>query len=48
MTLTQKEQTRLQVLNGVLVDQVPIGQAAEVLGDICTGERQPLTPVEAA
>ena len=28
----QKEQTRLKVLNSVLVDQVPVCQAAEVLG----------------
>ena len=32
VTLTQKEQTRLQVLNSVLADQVPVCQAAEVLG----------------
>ena len=32
VTLTRKEQTRLQVLNSVLVDQVPVCQAAEVLG----------------
>ena len=32
LTLTQKEQTRLQVLNSVLADQVPVCQAAEVLG----------------
>ena len=32
LTLTQKEQTRLKVLNSVLVDQVPVCQAAEVLG----------------
>ncbi len=32
MTLTQREQVRLQVLNGVLADQVPVGQAAEILG----------------
>ena len=30
--MTQKEQTRLQVLNSVLADQVPVCQAAEVLG----------------
>ena len=30
--MTPKEQTRLQVLNGVLADQVPVCQAAEVLG----------------
>ena len=32
LTLNQKEQMRLQVLNGVLGDQVSIGQAAEILG----------------
>ena len=32
LTLTQREQVRLQVLNGVLADQVPVGQAAEILG----------------
>ena len=32
VTLTQKEQTRLQVLNSVLADQVSVCQAAEVLG----------------
>lgn len=32
LTLTQKEQVRLQVLNGVLGDQMPEGQAAEILG----------------
>ena len=32
VTLTQKEQTRLGVLNSVLADQVPVCQAAEVLG----------------
>ena len=32
VTLTQKEQTRLQELNSVLADQVPVCQAAEVLG----------------
>ena len=30
--MTQKEQTRLQALNSVLADQVPVCQAAEVLG----------------
>ena len=30
--MTQKEQTRLQVLNSVLADQAPVCQAAEVLG----------------
>ena len=30
--MTQKEQTRLQVLNSALADQVPVCQAAEVLG----------------
>ena len=30
--MTQKEQTRLQVLNSVLADQVPVCQAAQVLG----------------
>ena len=30
--MTQKEQTRLQVLDSVLVDQVSVCQAAEVLG----------------
>ena len=30
--MAQKEQTRLQVLNSVLADQVPVCQAAEVLG----------------
>ena len=30
--MTQKEQTRLQLLNSVLADQVPVCQAAEVLG----------------
>ena len=30
--MTQKEQTRFQVLNSVLADQVPVCQAAEVLG----------------
>ena len=30
--MTQKEQTRLQVLNSVLAGQVPVCQAAEVLG----------------
>ncbi len=32
LTLTRKEQNRLQVLNGVLEDQISVGQAAEVLG----------------
>ena len=32
LTLTQKEQVRLQVLNGVLGDQMSEGQAAEILG----------------
>ena len=32
VTLTQKEQARLQVLNSVLVDHVPVCQAAEVIG----------------
>ena len=32
VTLTQEEQTRVQVLNSVLADQVPVCQAAEVLG----------------
>lgn len=32
LTLTQKEQTRLQVLNGVLGRQVRVEEAAEVLG----------------
>ena len=32
VTLTQKEQARLQVLNSVLAGQVPVCQAAEVLG----------------
>ena len=32
VTLTQKEQTRLQVLNNALADQVPVCQAAEILG----------------
>lgn len=32
LTLTQKEQTRLQVLNGVLGHQVKVDEAAEVLG----------------
>ena len=32
VTLTQKEQTRLQVLNSVLAYQVSVCQAAEVLG----------------
>ena len=30
--MTQKEQTRLQVLNSVLAGQVPVCQTAEVLG----------------
>ena len=30
--MTQKEQTRLQVLDNVLAGQVPVCQAAEVLG----------------
>lgn len=32
LTLTQREQARLQVLNGVLGSQVGLGEAAEVLG----------------
>ena len=32
LTSTQREQVRLQVLNGVLADQAPVGQAAEILG----------------
>ena len=32
VTLSQKEQARLSVLNSVLEYQVPIAQAAEVLG----------------
>ncbi len=30
--MTPKEQTRIQVLNGVLEYQLPIAQAAEVIG----------------
>ncbi len=30
--MSQQEQTRLQVLNSVMVGQLPVGQAAEVLG----------------
>lgn len=32
VTLTQQKQASLKVLNSVLVDQVPVCQAAEVLG----------------
>ena len=32
VTLSQQAQTRLKVLNSVLVGQLPVGQAAEVLG----------------
>ena len=32
VTLTRKEQTRIQVLNSVTADQVPLSRAAEVLG----------------
>ena len=32
LTLIQKEQSRLQVLNGVLGNQMGVGEAAEVLG----------------
>ena len=30
--MSQQEQTRLKVLNSVMVGQLPVGQAAEVLG----------------
>ena len=32
LTLTQKEQARLQVLNGILEGQISVDEAAEVLG----------------
>ena len=32
LTLTQKEQARLQVLNGILEGQMSVDEAAEVLG----------------
>ena len=32
VTLNQKEQTRLQVLNGLLAEQITLDQAAELMG----------------
>ena len=32
VTLTPKEQTRLQVLNSVLAEQIALDQAAELMG----------------